>query len=230
MSSPKSPPTVRPQLSREAVLEVAIALADRDGIHSVTMRKVARELGVEAMSLYHHVDGKGALLDGMVGLVVAEVDLPRDDGDGWRDVMRARSGSVRRVLARHPWAAEMVVADVANPVILDHRDAVLGVLIGAGFSFPLAGHAVAVLDSYTYGFALQEAASQAADAEADRAPAGGRDAGGRPHLEALAAVYLLKGGYEFAGEFDWGLELVLDGIEQAVARETRARRGQATRT
>ena len=90
MSSPKSPPTVRPQLSREAVLEGAIALADRDGIHSVTMRKVAVELGVEAMSLYHHVDGKGALLDGMVGLVVAEVDLPRDDGDGWRDVMRAR--------------------------------------------------------------------------------------------------------------------------------------------
>ena len=110
----------------------------------------------------------------MVGLVVAEVDLPRDDGDGWREVMRARSGSVRRVLARHPWAAEMVVADVANPVILDHQDAVLGVLIGAGFSFPLAGHAVAVLDSYTYGFALQEAASQAADAEADRG------AGGRP--------------------------------------------------
>ena len=233
MTATVRPTPVRPRLTRALVVEAAVALADGEGLGATTMRRVGDALGVEAMSLYHHVESKAALLDGMVDLVVAEIGLPEGDATTWREVVRGRCVAARAVLARHPWAVELLSARrAAGAATLDHHDALLGVLIGAGLSLPLAGHAVAALDSYTFGFALQEhaVAGSARGAGAPDAPPADVADGSRPHLAAFAAVYALKGGYDFGAEFEWGLDLVLDGLEQAVARERRARRGQGRRS
>ena len=203
-------------------MRAAIALADDDGIEALSMRRLAKELGVEAMSLYNHVANKSDLLDGMVDSVFAEIELPSPDGIGWREAMRVRCASARRALNAHPWAVGLMDSRSSpGPATLAHHDGVLGVLLGSGFSLPLAGHAFAALDSYTYGFALQEAALPAAghDEIADLAGAilTGGAAEAYPNMAAFAAGHVLQEGYDFADEFDWGLELVLDGLERAHA-------------
>jgi AcrR family transcriptional regulator len=151
MAAPRTP------LTSERVLQAAVALADREGVGSLSMRRLARELGVEAMSLYHHVPGKQALLDGMVDLVFGEIELPAADGD-WKAAMRRRAVSAREVLARHPWAiALMESRHTPGPANLRHHDAVLGCPRQAGFPVALTAHAYSILDAYIYGFALQEA-------------------------------------------------------------------------
>ena len=120
------------------------------------MRKLAQELGVEAMSLYHHVANKDDILDGIVDVVFSEIDLPTNDID-WRAAMRQRAISARQALRRHPWATGLMESrSTPGPATLRHHDAVLGILRNAGFSIELAAHAFSVLDSYVYGFALQE--------------------------------------------------------------------------
>jgi AcrR family transcriptional regulator len=227
---PKTTPAqARTPLSRERVLAAAVELADADGIDAITMRKVGEALGVEAMSLYNHVANKSDLLDGMVDVVFSEIELPSGDDVGWREAMRVRCASARQVLARHPWAVGLMDSRTSpGAATLGHHDAVLGVLIGAGLSLPLAGHAFAVLDSYTYGFALQEAVipvegpEQTADLAAEILGAQAADA--YPNMVAFTTGYVLQGGYDFADEFDWGLDLVLDGLERAVATEKKADR------
>ena len=181
---------LRKPLTTERVLQAAVALADREGVGSLSMRRLARELGVEAMSLYHHVPGKQALLDGMVDLVFGEIELPADDG-GWRAAMRRRAVSAREVLARHPWAiALMESRRTPGPANLRHHDAVLGCLRRAGFPVALTAHAYSILDAYIYGFALQEAGlpfdTPEETAEVAAEIMEGFAAGAYPHLTELA--------------------------------------------
>jgi AcrR family transcriptional regulator len=199
-----------------------VKLADRDGIDAITMRKVGEALGVEAMSLYNHVANKSDLLDGMVDVVFAEIELPTAGEIGWREAMRVRCASARAVLNRHPWAVGLMDSRTSpGPATLAHHDGVLGVLIGAGFPLPLAGHAFATLDSYTYGFALQEAVIPVGGpeeiAEMAQQVLEGDAATAYPNMAIFTTRYVLTDGYDFADEFDWGLDLVLDGLERALA-------------
>ncbi|HPV88939.1 MAG TPA: TetR family transcriptional regulator, partial [Ornithinibacter sp.] len=149
-------PRTRSSLSRERVIAQAVALADEKGLAALSMRALAGRLGVEAMSLYHHVAGKEALLDAMLDVVFAEMHLPVIGGD-WRAELRARSVSGRTVLLRHRWAVGMMDSP-RNPgqESIRHHDAVLGCLAAGGFSLEAAGTAFALLDSHLYGFMAQE--------------------------------------------------------------------------
>jgi AcrR family transcriptional regulator len=209
----------RPPLSRDQVLRAAVALADEGGIGALSMRKLGQVLGVEAMSLYNHVASKGDLLDGMVDVVFSEIGLPVGDV-GWKPAMRQRAISAREALARHRWAIGLMESRRSpGPATLRHHDAVLGCLRGAGFSVELTAHAYSVLDSYIYGFALQEASLPFDSAE--EAPelaqeiAGQLPAGEYPHLTELAVAHVLQPGYRYGDEFEIGLELILDGLERA---------------
>ena len=144
----------REPLSRERALAVATALADAEGIQSLTMRRLAAELGVEAMSLYHHVASKDALLDGLADWVFAQITTPTI-GAPWRGEMEARAHSARAVLAAHPWGLGLLESRrSAGPATFGHHDAVLGCLRTDGFTVAIAAHAFSVLDAYTYGFVL----------------------------------------------------------------------------
>jgi AcrR family transcriptional regulator len=208
-------------LTRERVLAAAVALADRGGIESLSMRKLAQELGVEAMSLYHHVANKDDILDGLVDVVFGEIDLPSGE-EGWRAAMRRRAISAREALRRHPWATGLMESrPTPGAANLRHHDAVLGVLRGAGFSVELAAHAYSLLDSYIYGFALQEAslpfhtpeeAAQVAQAIMAEFPASEY-----PHLTEIAVDHVLQPGYDYGNEYLFGLDLILDGLERALA-------------
>ncbi len=210
----------RQPLTRDRVLDAALVLADEGGIEALSMRKLAQALGVEAMSVYHHVANKEAILDGLVDLVFSEIALPAAEAS-WRTAMRERAISARAVLSRHPWATVLMESRTSpGPATLHHHDAVLGVLRGAGFSVPLAAHAFSALDSYIYGFALQEVAlpfdspeSAAAVAEAilEHLPADRY-----PHLRELTAEHVLQPGYAYAAEFEFGLDLILDGLDRAL--------------
>jgi AcrR family transcriptional regulator len=209
----------RAPLSRDRVLRAAVALADRDGISSVTMRKLGEALGVEAMSLYNHIGGKSDLLDGMVDTVFGEIELPSGDG-GWRAAMRRRCVCTRHVLRRHPWAIGLMGSRTSpGPATLRHHDAVLRCLRQAGFSIELTAHAYSALDSYTYGFALQEASLPFATAEeaAQVAQMMSQHLSGElyPHLTELTMEHILQPGYDYGAEFEAGLDLILDGLQAA---------------
>lgn len=209
----------RKPVSRERALEVARALADAGGLETLTMRRLAEELGVEAMSLYHHVPNKDAILDGMIDLVFAEIELPARDGD-WRSAMRRRCASVRSVLLRHRWALPLMESrKTPGPANLAHHDAVLGCLRAGGFSILLTAHAYAVLDSYVYGFVHTELQLPFETSEETHAVAAAIfehfPRGMYPHLAELTTQHVLKPGYAYAHEFEFGLELILDGLARA---------------
>lgn len=218
-------------LTRARVLRAALELADAQGVESVSMRKLARGVGVEAMSLYHHVANKDDLLDGMTDLVFDEIVFPRD-GVTWRAAMRERALSIRHVLARHPWAIGLMESRTKpGPAALRHHDAVIGCLRTAGFSVRLTAHAFSVLDSYIYGFALQERGlpfhtpeeiSKLARVLLARLPAAEY-----PHLTELTVNHILRPGPgattdavrgDVGNEYEFGLELILDGLERALER------------
>src|SRR5450759_1722631 len=151
-------PSARPRtpLNRERVLRAAIDLADMGGIESLTMRKLGQELGVEAMSLYNHVANKDDILDGVVDLVFGEIAAPSGRAD-WKAAMRQRAISARAVLLRHPWATRLLQSRTKpGPATMRHHNSVLGSLREAGFTLDMAAHAYSVMDSYIYGFALQQ--------------------------------------------------------------------------
>src|SRR5947209_7048853 len=204
-------------LNRERVLRAAVALADESGSESLSMRKLGEAVGVEAMSLYHHVANKDDLLDGMIDVVFGEIELPSDGGD-WKRAMRERALSARRVLARHGWAIRFMESRTSpGPATLRHHDAVLGCLRNAGFSVQLAAHAFSLLDSYIYGFAMQERSLPFDTPEQGAALARGVltrfPAGDHPHLAELVTELVLQPGYAHAAEFEFGLDLILDGLE-----------------
>lgn len=211
-------------VSRERALKVAMELADSGGLSELTMRRLAEVLGVEAMSLYHHVPNKAAILDGMVDLVFEEVELTSLDGD-WKAAMRQRAHSLRAALKRHGWAITLMESRTApGPATLAHHDAVLGCLRRAGFSIALTAHAYAVLDGYIYGFVLTElnlpfdsesTTQQVAKGIFEQLPEGAY-----PHLVELTLNHVLKPGYAYSKEFVWGLDLILDGLERERIKET----------
>jgi AcrR family transcriptional regulator len=199
-------------------MRAAVELADEQGFDALTMRNLAERLGVVPMALYKHVADKDALLDGMVDLVFAELRIP-DDTD-WRAALRVRAMSVRAALARHPWAVGRMESGTPGPANLQHHNAVLACLRrDAGFPFRTAVHAYSVLDAYVYGFALQEKALTGdMPAEAKRRHAVVADqhaspADAYPYLMEVVAEFGAAG-YDFASEFEFGLDLVLDGIER----------------
>jgi len=143
-------------LSKERILQVAVDVSDRDGLAALTMRRLGAELGVEAMSLYKHVANKEEILDGIVELVVGEIEIP-SDGAAWKEAMRRRAISAREVLSRHSWAIGLLEARGSKGhTALRYLDAILGNLRSAGFSIEDAAHAFWLLDSYVYGHVIQE--------------------------------------------------------------------------
>jgi AcrR family transcriptional regulator len=208
----------RTPLSRERVLEAAMGIADAQGLHGLTMRSLARELGVQPMSLYHHVANKDEILDGVVDVVFGQITFPADDLD-WKHAMRERAHSARAVLRRHAWAIGLVETRTSPGLAtLQHHDAVIGNLRQAGFSIVMAAHAFALLDSYTYGFALQEANlpfDSENVAEVANAMIGQFPSDLFPHLAEMAAEHVMQPGYDFGDEFGYGLEVILDGIERS---------------
>jgi AcrR family transcriptional regulator len=212
----------RAPLSRDRVLRAAVTRADQDGISSLSMRKLGEALGVEAMSLYNHVASKSDLLDGMIDIVFSEIDLPSGDGD-WKAAMRRRAISARQVLRRHPWAIGLMESRTSpGPATLRHHDAVLGCLRRAGFSVELTAHAYALLDSYIYGFALQEASLPFGSGEEAAQVAHQISAqfasGQYPYLTEMATEHVLRPGYDYGDEFVIGLDLILDGLAAAARR------------
>ena len=215
----------RAPLSRDRVLRAAVTRADQDGISSLSMRKLGEALGVEAMSLYNHVASKNDLLDGMIDIVFGEIDLPSGGGD-WKAAMRRRAISARQVLRRHPWAIGLMESRTSpGPATLRHHDAVLGCLREAGFPIGLSAHAYSLLDSYIYGFALQEASlpfgNEEETAQVAQEIVGMMPAGEYPYLAEMAAAHVLQPGYEYGHEFETGLELILDALERAAANDSR---------
>jgi AcrR family transcriptional regulator len=221
MSKPvRDSPQVRPALSRERVLRSAVAVADAGGIASLTIRSLAQELGVKPMSVYHHVANKGEILDGIVDLVFGEIELPSAGGD-WRAEMHRRAASARQVLKCHPWAIGLMESRTApGAATLRHHDAVIGTLRGAGFSVEMTAHAYALLDSYIYGFALQEASlpfkgpetvGDVAEPMLQQFPAGEY-----PHFVEMATEYVLQPGYDFGNEFEFGLSVILDALTRSI--------------
>lgn len=224
----------RDPLTRDRVLAAAVAVADEHGIDSLSMRKLGEAVGVEAMSLYNHVANKSDLLDGMIDVVFAEIELPGDTTDGadggdppdWKTAMQRRAASARQALSRHPWAIGLMQTRTSpGAATLRHHDAVLGSLRGGGFSVEMAAHAFSLLDSYVYGFALQEAAlpfesgeqtAELAQEILDQAPAGDY-----PHLTELAVEHVMQPGYDYGNEFAFGLDLILDGLEERIGATRR---------
>lgn len=190
-------------------------VADVGGVTSVSMRKVADELGVEAMSLYHHVENKDEILDGLVDVVFAQIARPPVDAE-WRQATRERAVSARAVLARHPWALGLMESrEDPGPATLAHHDAVIGNLRANGFSLRMALHAFSVLDSYIYGFALQEVnlPFDGPDEIQDVARALGDLRALYPNLADTIQELVMGSDYAFGEEFDFGLTLILDGLD-----------------
>jgi AcrR family transcriptional regulator len=205
-------------LSRERVLHAAVAFADESGLETLSMRKLGEAVGVEAMSLYSHVANKDDLLDGMIDMVFSEIDLPSGEDD-WKTAMRQRAISVRRVLSRHRWAIGLMESRSSpGPATMRHHDAVIGCLRSAGFSVELTAHAYSVLDSYIYGFALQERSlpfdTPDETAELARVILAQFPADQYPHLAELTSEHVLRPGYDYGHEFEFGLDLILDGLER----------------
>jgi AcrR family transcriptional regulator len=213
-------PPRRLPLSRERVLGCAVDLADESGIAALTIRSLAQSMGTKPMSLYYYVANKDEILDGIVDIVFSEIELPSPAGD-WREEMHRRAHAVRAALKRHPWAVGLLESRSSpGEATLRHHDATLGTLRAAGFSVQMTAHAYALLDSYIYGFALQEAAL----------PFEGRDTapeittpiverfstGQYPHMMEIATEHVLRPGYDFGDEFDFGLNLILDGLSRSI--------------
>jgi AcrR family transcriptional regulator len=213
----KQTETPRKRLSTARVLQAAIALADQTGLRAFSMRGLAQELGVVPMALYKHVANKDELLDAIVDIVFSEIDAPSGEQD-WRSALRRRAVSAREALKRHPWAIGLMEARHPGPANLRLHDAVMGCLREAGFSFQGAIHAYSVQDAYIYGFALQEqdlafetpeSAGKAAQRRAEAI--GALD--GYPYL-AEVVTRLPETGYDADVEFAWGLDLILNGLDQ----------------
>jgi AcrR family transcriptional regulator len=212
-------PEPRTPLNRDRVLRAAFALADESGLDALTMRRLGEAVGVEAMSLYNHVANKDDMLDGIVDLVFGEIHLPSGTTD-WRAAMRQRAISAREVLAHHRWAIALMQSRISpGPATLRHHDAVIGSLRAGGFSVEMAAHAFSALDSYIYGFALQEATlpfdtmeetADVAEMILKQLPADEY-----PHLTELTVEHVLQPGYQYGDEFEFGLDLILDGLGRA---------------
>ena len=211
----------RPSLSRDHVLDGAVALADEVGIEALTIRKLATAIGTKPMTIYRHVPSKEAIVDGMVERVFAEIERPSTDGD-WLAALRQRCVSTRAALNRHPWAAPLMDSRRSpGPETLGHHNAVVGCLRRGGLSWPMVAHANAVLDAFIYGFALLEA-SLPSQAEGEFVAvvediAEGLDADAYPHLVGFTVEHVFQPGYDFSNSFEFGLDLILKAVGDLAA-------------
>ncbi len=208
----------RNRLTRERVLRAAIARADAGGLEALSMRTLAEVLGVAPMALYRHVANRDDLVDGMVDIVFSEIDLP-SSGQDWRAAMRQRAISVRDVLSHHRWAIGLMESRAnPGPANLRHHDAVIGSLRAAGFDMAMVAHAYSLLDGYIYGFALTtmnlpfESGDDVAEmAQTMLEPFPVNE---YPDLTAFISDHAMKPGYDFGDEFEYGLDVILDGLER----------------
>lgn len=219
-ASSSSPHEKRLPLSRDRVLEAALAVADKGGASALTIRALAEHLGVQPMAPYHHVANKQEILDGILDLVFSEIELPTPGGD-WRTELTRRAHSARRALRRHPWAIAILQSGTApGSATLRHHDAVIGTLREAGFSVTMTAHAYALLDSYVYGFALSETAlpinGPETVAEVAESMMRQHPLDDYPYLAEFSTEHILQPDYDFGSEFDFGLELVLDGLARVL--------------
>jgi AcrR family transcriptional regulator len=219
MSTPAIPRAEpRRRLSRQRVLRAAIAHADAAGLEALTMRQLAEMLKVAPMALYRHIANKDDLTDAMIDVVFSEIGLPSGGAD-WKTAMRERAISLHDVLARHRWAIGLMESSRhPGPANLRHHDAVIGKLRASGFTIAMAAHAYSVLDSYIYGFATTKlnlpfgtSAAVAAVAKDMFEPFPANE---YPNLAEFITEYAMKPGYDYADEFDYGLDLILDGLER----------------
>jgi AcrR family transcriptional regulator len=207
----------RVPLSRERVLDAAIKLADQGGLESLSMRKLGQELGVEAMAVYYHFANKDEVIDGIVDIVFSQIDLPASGVD-WKSAMRQRAVSLRDVLLRHRWAIGLMESRrKPGPANLRHHDVVIGSLRSAGLNMPTIAHAYSLVDSYVYGFALFamnlpfDPSEEVADLGQDVLRAYPVNA--YPNL--VAYISAMRPGYNYGDEFEYGLDLILDGLDRA---------------
>ena len=209
--------TTRPPLTRERVFQAAVNLADRDGLGALTMRRLGAELGVEAMSLYKHVANKEEILDGIVEVVVGEIETPRERAE-WKEAMRRRAISAREVLGRHSWAIGLLEArGSTGPKALRYVDSILGNLRSAGFSVENAVHAFWLLDSFVYGQVIQETSLPISSSTEMTESAGSTPDQGAaddyPHLVEVGE-HASRSEYSVDKEFEYGLDLILEALDQ----------------
>jgi AcrR family transcriptional regulator len=209
----------RTPLTRERILQAAIELADRDGIDALSMRKLGKALGVEAMSLYHHVANKGDLLDGITDAVVTEIALPEADDRAWRSAMRQRAINAREVLQKHPWAVALMESRPnLGPARLRYFEWMIATLRRGGFTIDLAHRALLTLDSHVYGFLIQELSwsIESGDEMSARSEEIERDypADRYPYMIEMAADRAEKRSVGDQSDFEFGLDLILDGLER----------------
>jgi AcrR family transcriptional regulator len=215
--------TTRIPLNRDRVLAAAVALADDGGLESLTMRKLAQELGVVPMALYKHVANRQAVVDGMIDIVFAEIELPDATGSGWRTAMRRRALSVRAALLRHRWAIGLMESrENPGPPNRRHHNATMGCLREAGFSLRDAVHVFSALDSYVYGFALQQKTLPFDTPQESREVVervGRRiDPDAYPYLIEVTTE-IARSGYSYDEEFEIGLDALLAGLTTLELRD-----------
>ena len=209
-------PRARKPLTRVVVLKAALRILDEEGLEALSMRRVAAKLGVEAMSLYHHVAGKDDLIGALSEWVYVHVEVPGDEA-GWREAMTVRAASLRDLLVRHPWALSLMDSRPdPGPIVLAHHDAVIGTLRRGGFPIALAARAYSAIDAYVFGFALTERnlPFDSTDGVNDFAEDVAVPVDAYPYLAELVGELTAGGDYSFAAEFDLGLEIILDGLER----------------
>jgi AcrR family transcriptional regulator len=213
----KPTPASRPPLTKDRILGAAVDLADREGLGALTMRRLGAELGFEAMSLYKHVANKEEILDAMVELIVPQIEIPEPGAD-WREAMRRRAISAREVLSQHSWVIGLLEArGLSGPAAMRYLNAILGNLMAAGFNIEDAAHGFWLLDCYVYGQVIQETSMTPSTPEdpAESPPPDPEQTtmSEYPHLFAMYE-HAQTFGYTFDGEFEFGLELILDGLER----------------
>ena len=212
--------TRRPALTRDRVLAGAIELVDEIGIDAFTIRRLATALDVKPMTIYHYVASKDEIIDGMVDVVFSEIELPAGGVD-WQTAIRRRCRSAREVLGRHPWAPPLMESRSSpGPATLRHHDAVVGCFRRSGLSLELTAHAYATIDSYVYGFALEEAhlpgggSGEIVELAEDMLAESLAD---YPHLAEFTTEHVLQPGYRFGNSFEFGLDLIIDGLARAAS-------------
>lgn len=214
-TSPRAEP--RLPLSRERVLDAAISLADEGGIEALSMRKLAQELGVEAMSLYNHVANKADVLDGIVEAVAGEIAVSSGSGDDWKTAIRTSVISAHETLLRHPWAHSLWMRQKPGPARLRHSDSILGTLREAGFSRDLTYHAYHILESHVVGYTEQVLNFRAVDTQVfedvARSFVRGDYADEYPHFTEHVRQHM-EPRPDDESAFELGLDLILDGIER----------------
>jgi AcrR family transcriptional regulator len=216
----------REPLNRDRILRTAVALADEGGVESISMRRIAQELGVVPMALYKHVANKDELLDGMIDVVVSEIDPPLEGAD-WKTTMRERILSARRALLRHPWASRVLESrGEPTPTVIGYMDSMMGVFLSGGFSVDLMHHAMHVMGSRILGFS-QELFDDTSSMPAEEAvEVWTQMADAYPNIAKLIPLAVgthdgevVGGGCDDQFEFEFALDLILEGLERLCAPE-----------